>query len=174
MKQFIILALLLITFSKAEVEYPVRFAYINTIKQWWPPTAIAAGMGVPGYAQSTIYNHIALTFWGCNSEMDIVKIWSNPTIYMGFDSEFGSTDGEIQKNLKKKYNDGGVKIMISAFGATEHPTSAGTDPTVCATKLGNYVLNNNLDGVDLDWEDNAAMEAGIGEEWLITFTKKLR
>ena len=61
--------------------------------------------------------------------------------------------------------------MISAFGATEHPTSANIDPTVCAQKLGNYVLNNHLDGVDLDWEDNAAMEAGLGEQWLITFTK---
>ncbi len=47
--------------------------------------------------------------------------------------------------------------MISAFGATQFPTSGGIDPVDCATKLGNFVLENNLDGVDIDWEDNAAM-----------------
>jgi len=31
-----------------------------------------------------------------------------------------------------------------------------------------------LDGVDIDWEDNAAMEAGKGEQWLIQFTSQLR
>jgi hypothetical protein len=31
-----------------------------------------------------------------------------------------------------------------------------------------------LDGVDIDWEDNAAMEAGKGEDWLISFQTKLR
>jgi hypothetical protein len=36
------------------------------------------------------------------------------------------------------------------------------------------VLDNNLDGVDLNFEDNAAMEIGTGEQWLITCTKKLR
>jgi chitinase len=36
------------------------------------------------------------------------------------------------------------------------------------------VISNNLDGVDIDWEDNAAMNAGTGEAWLITFQLKLR
>ena len=51
MKQIVTLALLLLTFSAVEIKYPIRFAYINTIKSWWPATDIAAGMGVPGYAQ---------------------------------------------------------------------------------------------------------------------------
>ena len=114
-------------------------------------------MGVPGYASQTIYNYIALAFWSSNSVLDIVNIWAEPLKYFGGDSGFGSTNDEIQKNLKKKYNDAGVKILISAFGSTEFPTSGGVNPVDCATKLGNFVLNNNLDGVDIDWEDNAAM-----------------
>lgn len=47
--------------------------------------------------------------------------------------------------------------MVSAFGATEFPTTNGLDPTMCAQKLGDFVLQNNLDGVDIDWEDNQAM-----------------
>jgi len=36
------------------------------------------------------------------------------------------------------------------------------------------VVDNNLDGADLDWEDNAAMEAGTGEDWLIKMTNAYR
>lgn len=35
-------------------------------------------------------------------------------------------------------------------------------------------MANNLDGVDIDWEDTAALQAGTGEAWLITLTKTLR
>ena len=35
-------------------------------------------------------------------------------------------------------------------------------------------MKNNLDGADIDWEDNGAMEAGTGEQWLIDFTIALR
>jgi hypothetical protein len=45
-------------------------------------------------------------------------VWGNPIKYFGSNSVFGKTKDEIQKNLKKKYNDNGIKIMISAFGAT--------------------------------------------------------
>ena len=41
--------------------------------------------------------------------------------------------------------------MVSAFGATEMPTSANVNPISCAQKLGQFVLENNLDGVDIDW-----------------------
>ncbi len=59
--------------------------------------------------------------------------------------------------MKEKYNKAGIKILISAFGATEFPTTSKIDPIDCAVKLGNFVLENNLDGVDIDWEDNGAM-----------------
>jgi len=36
------------------------------------------------------------------------------------------------------------------------------------------VADNNLDGIDFDWEDNTAMNNGLGEDWLIKCTKKAR
>jgi chitinase len=75
--------------------------------------------------------------------------------------------------LRQKYNSAGKKILVSAFGATEMPTDS-QDPVVCATNLGNFVINNNLDGADVDYEDNTAMNNGVGEAWLIAFTKQLR
>jgi uncharacterized protein YybS (DUF2232 family) len=49
---------------------------------------------------------------------DAAMIWSNPTVYFGTSSQFGSTQDQIQKNLKQRYNDAGKKIMVSAFGST--------------------------------------------------------
>lgn len=36
--------------------------YIDKINQWWPPAAIAKGMGVPGYTDNDQYNVINLAF----------------------------------------------------------------------------------------------------------------
>jgi hypothetical protein len=104
-----------------QIDYPVRLTYIDRINQWWPPTKIAEGMGVPGYAKSTPYNYVALAFWTYGGgALDIVSIWADPVKYFGTDTNnpFGKTKDEIQKALKKNYNDKGVKILISAFGAT--------------------------------------------------------
>jgi len=51
--------------------------------------------------------------------------------------------------------------MISAFGSTDMPSSRDAN-SICSL-LGQFVLDNNLDGVDLNFEDNAAMEIGTGE-----------
>jgi chitinase len=64
--------------------------------------------------------------------------------------------------------------MASAFGATEFPTSAGYNPDTYCKSLGQYVLDHKLDGIDLDWEDNDAMEKGTGEDWLIRCTRAIR
>jgi len=155
-----------------KVSYPVRFAYVNSITAWWPATAIAAALGVPGYAKAHTYNYIALAFWSDIGPLDVAHVWQNPTYFMGTDSIFGKTDSAIRAALKKAYNNGGVKILVSAFGATEMPT--GKDPIALATKLAKFVTDYDLDGCDIDYEDNEAMEAGKGEDWLISFTTKLR
>lgn len=64
--------------------------------------------------------------------------------------------------------------MVSAFGATEFPTSGGKDATQTCTTMAEFVRDNHLDGIDLDWEDNGAMEAGTGEQWLIDCTIAIR
>lgn len=45
--------------------------------------------------------------------------------------------------------------MVSAFGATDMPTSK--DPIAVANDLAKFVLDYNLDGCDIDYEDNEAM-----------------
>mgnify|MGYP001323148856 CR=1 FL=1 len=135
--------------ANSKISYPIRLAYVNGMNSWWPATAIAAGLGVPGYAQNHSYNYIVLAFWLTSGAADSALVWANPTMYMGTDSVFGKTTSDIQQSLKKLYNNAGVKIMVSAFGATENPTNQ--DPSTVATKLATFVNANNLDGVDIDY-----------------------
>lgn len=97
--------------------------YIDYINIWWPATAIAAAIGVPGYAQKHSYNYIALAFWSDNGALDIANIWSKPTYFFGTDSVFGTTDESIRANLKKAYNNAGIRVLVSAYGSTEMPTN---------------------------------------------------
>jgi hypothetical protein len=115
-------------------------------------------MGVPEYAPYHLYNYVALAFWTYqHGALDAVSLWDDPLKFFGQDNPFGKTKEQVQLFLKGKFNQHGVKILISAFGATEFPTTMNVDPTACAVKLGQYVSLNNLDGVDIDWEDNHAM-----------------
>ncbi len=155
-------------------NYPVRAVYIDRMTIWYG-MGVAANLGVPGYATPHDYNHIIFAFWSCSSNPeDVALVWQNISMYVGDQNPWGTTDQQVQLGMKKVYNDAGIKIMVSAFGSTEFPTTYYEDPTTCGQKLGHFVLDNNLDGADIDWEDNDAMNAGTGEQWLITFTKALR
>ncbi|EMD38928.1 glycoside hydrolase family 18 protein [Gelatoporia subvermispora B] len=64
--------------------------------------------------------------------------------------------------------------MVSAFGSTDVPTSTGADPTSTANTFAAWVVEYDLDGIDVDYEDFDAMDAGTAEAWLVTFTTQLR
>ena len=132
-------------------NYPIRLGYINKISHWWGDN-IAKDLGVPGFAPTHDYNYMLIAFWKCHGDpLDIALMWQNAYSYFGAANSFGSTTVELQAEIRKKFNDAGVKLLVSAFGGTEHPTSANQDPKECGHKLGSFILNNNLDGVDVDW-----------------------
>jgi len=153
---------------------PKAVVYIDTINSWWPPTAIAAALGIPGYAHNSSWNIINLSFWLTSGGADAALLWANAYTYVSSDNPWGNSNSAVQAAWRNHYHSGGIKILVSAFGSTEFPTSAGVDPVQCGTNLANFVLKNNLDGVDLDWEDTAAFESGKGEAWLVSITKTLR
>jgi hypothetical protein len=75
-------------------------------------------MGVPGYSNHT-YNYICLTFWTCSvGPTDAAILWNNPSSYFGTTSAFGTNDNQIRTNIKNLYSNAGIKLMVSAFGAT--------------------------------------------------------
>jgi len=67
-----------------------------------------------------------------------------------------------------------VQLMVSAFGATDTPTSSGRDPTALAQSMASWVKEYGLDGIDVDYEDFNAVSAGTAANWLTTFTSVLR
>ncbi|KAH9888971.1 glycoside hydrolase [Cubamyces lactineus] len=76
--------------------------------------------------------------------------------------------------VKSQYAAAGIKLMVSVFGSTDVPTSSGADPVATANTIAAWVKQYSLDGVDVDYEDFNAMDAGTAENWLITFTQQLR
>lgn len=62
--------------------------------------------------------------------------------------------------------------MFSLFGSTDAPTSsAKRDPAEFADEVANFTLQYGFDGVDADYEDFDAMNAGEAVAWL---TRELR
>ncbi|TFK95290.1 glycoside hydrolase family 18 protein [Pterulicium gracile] len=117
--------------------------------------------GPPPVADVAGFNAFIITFLLTSGPFDMALEWAN----IGADARAAK---------KAEYNDAGIKLMISAFGATDHPTTAGADPVSLANTMAQYVKDYNLDGIDVDWEDFDAMAAGTGENWLIAFTTQLR
>lgn len=142
---------IIVTNSQPTVTFPVRLAYINSIRDWSSAQGIAKSIGLPGYAPAHNYNYVCLTFWTAQlGPLDAALLWNNSLAYFGAGT-FGSTSAAIRANIKQIFNSNGVKLMVSAFGATETPTSSGFNATDCALRLADFVISNNLDGVDVDW-----------------------
>ncbi|EJU05020.1 glycoside hydrolase [Dacryopinax primogenitus] len=114
---------------------------------------------------STIYgfNVFILSFLLSTGPADQVLEWT----YLSNDT---------RASIKSEYEAAGIKLMVSAFGATDAPTTNGYDPVSLATTMAQFVLDYNLDGIDIDWEDFTAMnkQNGQAEYWLISFTETLR
>ncbi|KAM5537760.1 hypothetical protein V8D89_008528 [Ganoderma adspersum] len=75
-----------------------------------------------------------------------------------------------------EYHKAGIKIVASAFGATDTPTTAGANAVSTANTMAQWVKSNGLDGIDVDYEDLAAINRGDGaaEKWVSDFTRTLR
>ncbi|KAN0130843.1 glycoside hydrolase [Lactarius tabidus] len=81
-----------------------------------------------------------------------------------------------RSTIKSQYAAAGIKLLVSVFGATDAPTTAGCDPTAEANTMAAWVQKYDLDGIDVDYEDFDAFDASSGSAvtWLKTFTKQLR
>ncbi|KAJ9104118.1 hypothetical protein QFC19_004102 [Naganishia cerealis] len=117
---------------------------------------------MPSLSDVAGYNRFLLAFWlSDRGAADNALFWSSLT----------TTE---RAAVKAEYNAAGVAVMVSAFGATDNPTTMGVDPTACAQSLAAFVKAYDLDGVDIDYEDANAFNTGVAEAWLITFQTVLR
>ena len=89
---------------------------------------------------------------------------------------FAALAPEVRAAKKAEYANAGINIIASAFGETEKPTTEGIDPVSTANTMAQFILDFQLDGIDVDYEDLDAMNRGDGaaEQWVSTFTSTLR
>ena len=48
-------------------------------------------------------------------------------------------DSATRQKIKSEYNTVGIKLVVSAFGSTKTPTTAGTDATSTVNKMATWV-----------------------------------
>lgn len=116
---------------------------------------------MPSAAELAGYNKFVLAFWLSSSgAADNAKLWQ----------DLGSSE---QRRIVQEYTKAGITLMVSAFGATDTPVSAGKDPIDTARQLADWVKRNNLQGVDIDLEDLGGMEQGKLVDWVISKSPSL-
>ncbi|KAH7097160.1 glycoside hydrolase superfamily [Auriculariales sp. MPI-PUGE-AT-0066] len=109
------------------------------------------------------YTHFNLAFWMSQAPKDNALSWTQMS---------AASRKKLKKGLGREY----TKLMVSAFGATEQPTTQGKNAIKTAHSLAQFVKKHDFDGVDVDYEDLDAFNSGSGkaEKWLIDFTRTLR
>ncbi|KDR80725.1 hypothetical protein GALMADRAFT_135845 [Galerina marginata CBS 339.88] len=119
--------------------------------------------GPPAVSAIKGFNVFALSFLLIEGAWDKAYEWTTFT-------------ADQRASIKSQYAAAGIKLVVSAFGSTDVPTSTNADPVGTANTMAAWVKQYNLDGIDVDYEDFNAFDAGNGkaEAWLISFTKQLR
>ncbi|PPQ96282.1 hypothetical protein CVT26_005669 [Gymnopilus dilepis] len=119
--------------------------------------------GPPAVSAISGFNVFALSFLLTEGAYDQAEEWA-------------SLSASQRSTIKSQYAAAGIKLIVSVFGSTDVPTSSGADPVATANTMAAWVKQYNLDGIDVDYEDFNAMNAGNGkaESWLASFTTQLR
>ncbi|KAF5361886.1 hypothetical protein D9756_002352 [Leucocoprinus leucothites] len=143
--------------------------------------------GPPSVSQIKGFNVFALSFLLLEGAWDKVGVQQRPLSYYHtirmlttcdrFQAyEWTTLTASQRSSIKSQYAAAGIKLIVSVFGSTDVPTTVRADPVATANTMAAWVKQYNLDGIDVDYEDFNAFDAGDGsaENWLISFTKQLR
>ncbi|KAF8346881.1 glycoside hydrolase family 18 protein [Amanita rubescens] len=124
---------------------------------------LSTGSSPPNPSLLAGYNVFSLAFLVTGGIKDNAQSWA-------------ALSATQKSSIKSQYAAAGITLMATAFGDTDTPTTSGVDPVSTANTFAAWVINNQLDGIDIDYEDFQAFNAGNGnaENWLITFTRQLR
>lgn len=57
-----------------------------------------------------------------------------------------------RSDILDDYHGAGISLMVSAFGATNAPTTLGADAEDTANTMAQWVKDFGVDGIDVDYE----------------------
>ncbi|KAG7439951.1 glycoside hydrolase family 18 protein [Guyanagaster necrorhizus] len=117
--------------------------------------------GPPAVSEVRDFNVFALSFLLLEGAWDKAYEWTTLT-------------SSERCAIKSEYAAAGISLIVSAFGSTNVPTTTGADPVATANTMAAWVIEYDLDGIDIDYEDFYAMNSGTAEAWLTSFTTQLR
>jgi hypothetical protein len=81
---------------------------------------------IPTPAQLQGFNVLNLSFLMLSGAVDMAQVWE----------QMSASD---RAATKAAYKAAGISLMVSAFGSTDAPTSAGADPVATANKMAAWV-----------------------------------
>ncbi|KZV72254.1 carbohydrate-binding module family 5 protein [Peniophora sp. CONT] len=124
---------------------------------------ISGETGPPDVSQLKGFNTYIMGFWLTTGVADQALEWTLIT-------------ADQRAATKAAYAAAGIKMLVSAFGSTDYPTTNGANAVSTANSIAAWVKQYNLDGVDVDYEDFSAFNGGTtaAVDWLIAFTTQLR
>ncbi|GBE86455.1 predicted protein [Sparassis crispa] len=117
--------------------------------------------GAPNASDLTGYNTFILAFLLLEGAWDNAEEWTELAV-------------DERSTILSEYSAAGISMIVSCFGSSDVPTTSGADPTDTANTFAAWVIEYDLDGIDVDYEDFDAFDAGTAEAWLVTFTQQLR
>ncbi|KAJ7623188.1 glycoside hydrolase family 18 protein [Roridomyces roridus] len=119
---------------------------------WPPPVSAISG-----------FNVFAISFLMVSGAEDKAQQWA-------------SMSSSQRSTIKAQYAAAGIKLIVSAFGSEDAPTTNGANPITTANTMAQWVKDHDLDGIDVDYEDFNSLDGGSGkaEAWIISFTTQLR
>jgi chitinase len=62
-------------------------------------------------------------------------------------AEWQGLTADQRAAVKAEYKEAGISLVVSAFGATEQPTTQGFDPIAMADDMAAFVKDTGLDGI---------------------------
>jgi len=152
-----------------------RVTYIIKILGWSNAAILAQSLAIPESTSQPIYNHIIIGFWTIKyGPVTACLLWDNPIAYFGTSSIYGKDNKSIRTSFLQRYRSKGIKVFLGIFGNHELPATSKIDPITSAIKLASYVQEMGFDGIDINWNDNYAFDIGIAENWIISFTRKVK
>ncbi|PRP81603.1 hypothetical protein PROFUN_01110 [Planoprotostelium fungivorum] len=115
------------------------------------------------------YNVIILAFW--------LSARNSPDQYSAL-GYWDRLSGSIQVQYQRSYHNVGMRVIASAFGADDNPTTRSASSV--ASQLASFVKSNNLDGIDIDYEapahpgSNQRCGNCFSASWVISLQRNLR
>lgn len=85
------------------------------------------------------FNVFALSFLLTKGASDKAQEWAN-------------LSASKRSSIKAQYKSAGIKLIVSAFGESDQPTTSNADPIVTANNMANWVRKYDMDGIDVDYE----------------------